>query len=126
MTAREIREHFMSVADWVDLTKTVDRIIVGDPETEVSRILVSWISSFDTVRAAVDRGCQMLITHEPTFWAHRNELAGVIWEPGSQAQALAARKKEYIEEHGIVGAGGKLAQGRSAVGGRLEIEYIAQ
>ena len=53
MTAREIREHFISIANWVDPIETVDRIIVGDPETEVHRALVSWISSFDAVRAAV-------------------------------------------------------------------------
>jgi len=92
----------MSVADWVDPFKTVDRIIIGDPETEVARALVCWISSFEAVRAAVARECQMLVTHEPTFWAHANELEGLNWEPGSASHELAIAKREFIEEHGLV------------------------
>ena len=46
MKVREILEHFLSRAPWVDRTKTVDRVIVGDPEKEVSRCLVAWMPSF--------------------------------------------------------------------------------
>jgi putative NIF3 family GTP cyclohydrolase 1 type 2 len=102
MTARDIREHFISAADWVDPIETVDRIIIGDPEAEVSRALVSWISSFEAVRAAVERKCELLITHEPTFWAHAKELESLAWEPDSPAHSLAIEKKEFIEQHGLV------------------------
>ncbi len=77
LTASTILNHFLSVAPWVDPEQTVDRIIVGDPEREVSRVLVTWMSTFDAVRAAAERGCQLIVTHEPTFWAHRDELASI-------------------------------------------------
>jgi putative NIF3 family GTP cyclohydrolase 1 type 2 len=103
MTAREIRDHFLSVGAWVDPDKTVDRIIIGDPDTPVTRALVSWISGFRAVREAVARGCQMLVTHEPTFWTHANELATVErWDPLSARRRLADRKLAFIEEHGLV------------------------
>lgn len=103
MKAREIREHFLSVGTWVDRAKTVDRVIVGDPETEVSRALVSWISGFRAVREAAARGCQMLVTHEPTFWIHADEVATFEqWDHGSAKRQLAERKREFIEEHGLV------------------------
>ncbi len=102
MTAREIREHFLAAADWVDPIETVDRIIIGDAETEVSRALVSWISSFEAVRAAVARKCELLITHEPTFWAHAKELEGLAWESDSPTRALALSKKHFIDQHALV------------------------
>ena len=103
MKADDIRKHFLSVADWVVAEDTVDRIILGNPGTEVTRILVTWISSFHAVREAAQRGCQMLITHEPTFWVHANELRTVQeWDPSSTKRQLAERKRRYIEEHGLV------------------------
>jgi len=96
MKAIEIRDHFLSKADWVDPQRTVDRIIIGDPAAEVGRVLVTWIASFEAVRAAVQRGCDLLITHEPTFWVHADELASVDrWEIGTT-------KKRFIERSGLV------------------------
>lgn len=103
MKADDIRKHFLSAANWVDPEDTVDRIIVGDPGIEVNRALVTWISSFHAVKEAARRGCQMLITHEPTFWVHADEVETVRqWDPGSIKRELAERKHRYIEEHGFV------------------------
>jgi putative NIF3 family GTP cyclohydrolase 1 type 2 len=102
MTAREIREHFLSVADWADPAQTVDRIIIGDPGTEVRRVLITWISSFGAVRVAVERGCQMIVTHEPTFCVHAQELDSLARESDPLVRGLGIRKKEFIEEHGLV------------------------
>jgi putative NIF3 family GTP cyclohydrolase 1 type 2 len=103
MRADDIRDHFLSIADWVDPATTVDRIIVGDPGAEVSRVLVTWISSVGAIEQAVARGCQMVITHEPTFWVHANELAAVGgWTADSMKSLVADRKRRCIEEHGLV------------------------
>lgn len=102
MKASEILAHFHSVGTWIDPVNTVDKIIIGDPGTEVSRVLVTWMSTFTAVRAAVARGCQLVVTHEPTFWAHANELAdsgGVanpIWHEAFET------KRRFIEERGLV------------------------
>jgi putative NIF3 family GTP cyclohydrolase 1 type 2 len=96
MKAIEINRHFLSLATWVDPAKTVDRIIIGDPEKEVRRVLVSWIASFQAVRAAIERGCDLLMTHEPTFWVHANELANL------EKSEIAAAKRGFIEESGLV------------------------
>jgi putative NIF3 family GTP cyclohydrolase 1 type 2 len=103
MRAGEVLAHFLSVCEWVDPARTVDRIIIGDPEAEISRVLVTWISDFRALRAAAERGCQLVVTHEPTFWAHRNELAAVgEWKPGSARHQIAARKRRFVEDHGLV------------------------
>jgi len=96
LKAREIRDHFVSQADWVDPEKTVDRIIVGDPDKEVHRALVTWISSFAAVRVAAQRGVDMLVTHEPTFWVHAHDLEHVA--DGRVERA----KKAFLDDSGLV------------------------
>ena len=95
MKASEILEHFLSRAAWVDHAHTVDRIIIGDPEREVDRCLVTWISSFAAVRNAVKKGLHLLITHEPTFYHHAQELEHI------DASAIAREKQRYVAEHGL-------------------------
>lgn len=102
MTARAILEHFVSITKWIDAQDSVDRIVIGDPEKDVSRIGVTWMSTFANVREAVSRGLDLLITHEPTFWTHMNELATVeSWPVGSPKRETAERKRRFIEEHGL-------------------------
>ena len=102
MTASDILRHFHSVGTWIDPVKTVDRIIIGDPDTDVSRVLVTWMSTFTAVRAAVARGCQLVVTHEPTFWRHRNEIeeSGAIESP--IWHKAFEEKRSYIEKHKLV------------------------
>ncbi|MBM4038306.1 MAG: hypothetical protein FJ290_07320 [Planctomycetes bacterium] len=96
MKAIEINQHFLSKASWVDPAKTVDRVIIGDPQKEVRRVLVTWIASFRAVRAAVERGVDMLMTHEPTFWVHANELEKM------EKSEIASDKRGFIERSGLV------------------------
>jgi putative NIF3 family GTP cyclohydrolase 1 type 2 len=96
MKAIDIREHFVSQADWIDQENTVDRIIVGDPDKDVGTVLVTWISSFAAVREAVRRGVDMLVTHEPTFYVHAKEMENR--EPTEIVEA----KHRFIEESGLV------------------------
>jgi putative NIF3 family GTP cyclohydrolase 1 type 2 len=102
MKAVELLQHFHSVGTWIDPERTVDRIVTGDPETEVGRVLVTWMSTFDAVRAAIDRGCQLLVTHEPTFWIHANEVQTLDGEPDSFRSQLALPKRRFLEESGLV------------------------
>lgn len=94
MKAVEIRNHFLSVADWVAPEKTVDQFILGDPQKEVKTTLVTWISNFSAVRTAVEGRFDMLITHEPTFWEHSNE------EENMESSETALKKKKFIEQSG--------------------------
>jgi putative NIF3 family GTP cyclohydrolase 1 type 2 len=102
MTASDILEHFLSVGDWVDREKTVDRIIAGDPHRPVRRALVTWMSTFEAARAAAARGCQLIVTHEPTFWEHRHELDHLAQERDPARRELGERKRRFIEEQGMV------------------------
>jgi len=102
MTPVALLHHFHSLAPWLDPETTVDRIIIGDPEAKVNRLLVTWMSTFDACRAAVERDCQLIVTHEPTFWSHRDELETSRAVAHSVWQAAFARKRKFIEDHRLV------------------------
>jgi putative NIF3 family GTP cyclohydrolase 1 type 2 len=95
MTVTELREHFVERAYWIDPEKTVDQVIIGDGGKEVATCLVTWISSFSAVRTAVYSGVDLLVTHEPTFYEHGNELNEADFD------GIAGEKKRFIEETGL-------------------------
>lgn len=65
MQPAEILEHFLSHSNWVDRTKTVDRVIIGDAGKEVDRCLVTWMPSSRALRYMVTRKIPLMICHEP-------------------------------------------------------------
>jgi len=93
MRVRDIRQHFLSRADWVNAEKTVDRVIVGDPDLEVDRCLVVWMPGLDVLLTAAERGIRLVICHEPTFGTHRDV------QPDDDD--VLREKKQFILEHGI-------------------------
>lgn len=91
MKAIEILEHFLSRAPWVDRETTVDRIIAGDGELDFDRCMVTWMPSFEVLRAMVERDVQLLICHEPTFWDHLHDAP--------KDDAMSQDKLRCINEH---------------------------
>lgn len=94
MIAVEVLEHFLVRAEWVDRDRTVDRIIVGDPAQDATRCFVAWMPSFAAVREAVERGADLLMCHEPTFWNHRDDRL--------RDSGLGLTKLRFIQENGLV------------------------
>ncbi len=76
----------------------VDAFKDGDPETPVRGIAVSVMATMDVLQRAVAAGANLIVTHEPTFYAHLDRL-----EPLEGARdAVTAAKRAYIREHGLV------------------------
>jgi len=94
MKASDLDTYLKSLAPVSE--KTVDRIIVGNPETEVAKIGTAWMPYWDTCRDAVAEGVNVLVVHEPTFYTHR-DLDGEMLYPETIAE-----KKRWIEEAGLV------------------------
>ena len=103
MNAKGLLEYFFQMSPWVDSNDTVDKVIIGDPEKPLSKILVVWQSSVKSIEHAIKGGYDALITHEPTFYAHSNELDYIDSLPeGSATKKAAIKKKCMIEEAGLV------------------------
>jgi putative NIF3 family GTP cyclohydrolase 1 type 2 len=91
LLARDVAAHLRSIAEVEE--PSVDRIVIGDPETEVANIGTCWLPYWETCRQAVRDGVNLLIVHEPTFYTH--------WDLDEKSEDLfaasAAGKKAYVK-----------------------------
>ncbi len=95
-TVNEIHEHFLSNAPWLDRENTVDTIKAGDPSRDIKTVAVGWMSTIYDLREAVRLGCELFITHEPTFWEHAAP------EQKNRNTPEGAAKVKLLEESGLV------------------------
>ena len=77
---------------------TVDTFKDGDPATRVTGIAVTMMATFDVLRRVADRGANLVITHEPTFYDHFDKLDVLEGEHDS----VTAAKRVFIREHRMV------------------------
>lgn len=75
---------------------TVDTIKAGDPNTVVTGIATTFLDTYQVLEKAVADGKNLVITHEPTFYNHPDDMT-VLGDDPVQAQKLA-----YIKEHHLV------------------------
>jgi putative NIF3 family GTP cyclohydrolase 1 type 2 len=87
-----IREN--SNVDWTG--NTVDQIKTGDPGTRVTGIATCFTVTMAVLREAAAMGCNMIITHEPTWYNHLDETGAFEGKP------VFEEKKKFILEHHMV------------------------
>ena len=106
MTAAELQKFLVSLTQLKP--RTVDRFIIGNPETVIKKIGTCWISDWRTCSRAVESGVNVLITHEPTFYTHwdLDEKEGDYLSSPEYTKQLylqqVEKKKNWINENGLV------------------------
>lgn len=75
---------------------TVDTLKAGDPSTPVTGIATTFLDTMDVLREAVKRGDNLVISHEPTFYNHRDETKDFANDP------VYKEKLAYIEQHHLI------------------------
>jgi len=75
---------------------TVDTIKSGDPTRKLTGIVTTFLATYEVIKKAGELGANFIITHEPTFYNHRDEIAWL----GSDA--VYGAKKRLLEQKGIV------------------------
>jgi putative NIF3 family GTP cyclohydrolase 1 type 2 len=76
---------------------TVDTFKAGNPDTVVTGVAVTMMATMDVLQRASAKGLNLIITHEPTFYAHLDTPEGV-----PQDDPVWAEKRAFIEKHGLV------------------------
>ena len=106
LTAEDVNKYLRSLIDVEE--PSVDKIIIGDPGTPVKKIGTAWMPYWKTCKQAVSEGVNVLIVHEPTFYAHR-DLEAEEWKNienpsiGQQKYLeLRDEKAKWILENGLV------------------------
>jgi putative NIF3 family GTP cyclohydrolase 1 type 2 len=97
-TAADIIARIKQKAGVEQPSPTVDTFKAGDPQTRVKGIAVTMMATLDVLKRAVTAGDNLIITHEPTFYSHRDTL-GVL---ENEKDSVFAEKQRFIREHGLV------------------------
>jgi putative NIF3 family GTP cyclohydrolase 1 type 2 len=76
---------------------TVDTFKAGNPDTVVTGVAVTMMATMDVLQRASAQGLNLVITHEPTFYAHVDRPEGI-----GESDPVWAEKRAFIEKHGLV------------------------
>lgn len=96
MNTQDILDHMISNSSWVNPEKTVDTIKYGDGKKAIKKVAVCWYPSIKTIQSAIDTKCDLLITHEPTWWDHFDNPGG--W----REKGPGLKKTRLLEASGLV------------------------
>jgi putative NIF3 family GTP cyclohydrolase 1 type 2 len=75
---------------------TVDTLKAGDPATPVTGIATTFLDTMEVLKEANRRGLNLVITHEPTFYNHRDNTTFFADDP------VYKEKRAFIEQHHMV------------------------
>jgi putative NIF3 family GTP cyclohydrolase 1 type 2 len=96
MTVQEVIDTIIAAIPGGPLKNTVDVVKAGDVSQPVTGIVTTFLATYEVIQKALAQGANLIITHEPTFYTHRDE---VEWLAGNNVYEA---KRRLLDEHGIV------------------------
>jgi len=97
-TAQQIVERIQKSVGVAWHEPTVDTFKAGDPSTPVTGIAVTMMATLEVLQRAANSGDNLIITHEPTFYGHLDETAGLAKE----GDPVFVAKEAFIRERHLV------------------------
>ena len=96
LTAAEVVERMKSqlTCPWAE--ETVDTFKAGIPEQEITGVACTFMATVDVLERAASMGCNLVITHEPTYYNHYDTKDLL------EDDAVYAAKQAIIEENQLV------------------------
>ncbi len=76
--------------------ETVDTFKAGDPSAQVTGIACTFTATVDVLKEAAALGCNLVITHEPTYYNHLDSKQLLENDP------VYAAKQAIIEENNLI------------------------
>ncbi len=101
MTVRELDQFFVDLWPEKRTPEGRDGIKYGDPDAEVKAVATTWMATVDVIRRAAELGCNVIVTHEPTFYW--DDVGG----QKSELEIAAAHgtptdfKQKLLDQHGV-------------------------
>jgi len=96
VTAREVMARVIAATGAAPPANTVDTLKAGDPDTVVTGVATTFMDTYAVLQQAVAHGKNLIITHEPTFYNHPDDLKAIGPDPVQQ------QKLDYIAAHHLV------------------------
>lgn len=75
--------------------ETVDTLKCGDASSPVRGVVTTFIATREVLRRAKELGANLVITHEPTFYNHRDETENLAGDP------VYLAKRGYLDSEGL-------------------------
>jgi putative NIF3 family GTP cyclohydrolase 1 type 2 len=92
---REVVEAVLNLNGGRKFEKTYDQLIEGNWDYHVTGVVTTFMATVDMIRRAIDVGCNLIITHEPTYFT------GVDRPDWLKDDAVFHRKKALIDHNKI-------------------------
>ena len=96
LTAGDVVERMKAnlTCSWAD--ETVDTFKTGDPGDEVTGVACTFMATVDVLKKAAKSGCNLVITHEPTYYNHFDNKDLLEGDPVYEA------KQAIIDENNLI------------------------
>ena len=94
MKIKEVISHLESQGDWVNRRCTRDHLLIGDPNTDIDKIIICWVVTYDIIQKAIENHCHFIISHENPFYLSSTNMHSAIIE-------TVEKKKELLNQHHI-------------------------
>jgi len=95
MKVREVVEAVLKQNGGRKFDKTCDLLIEGDWESQVTGVVTTFMATVDVIRQASAAGCNLIITHEPTYFTGADHLEWLKNDP------VYHTKKALIDDNKI-------------------------
>jgi len=96
LTIQSIIDRILKDIPGAPLEQTVDTFKCGDPSQKVTGVVTTFLASVDVIQKTIALGANFIITHEPTYYNHLDEVGELKDNPIYQA------KRRLLDDHGIV------------------------
>ena len=96
LTGRQVIERIQQAAGAQPPPNTVDTIKGGNPDEKVTGIVTTFLDTYAVLQKAAADGHNLIITHEPTFYNHRDDKSVLGDDP------VQAQKEAFIRDHHLV------------------------
>lgn len=96
MTIQELIDQIIAKIPGGKLDQTVDTVKSSDPSRKLTGVVSTFLATVDVIRAAIEKGANLIITHEPTYYNHTDDTEWLANDP------VYAYKRELLEKNHIV------------------------
>ncbi len=96
MTIQEVIDLIIDAIPGAPQEGSVDTVKAGDPSQSVTGIVTTFLATAKVIQTARERGANLIITHEPTFYNHLDEVDWLQGDP------VYTAKRRLLEEHNLV------------------------
>ncbi len=96
LTARQVVERIKKQVNCSWAERTNDTFKAGDPDVRVTGVATTFIATMDVLKRAKEAGCNLIITHEPTYYHGADDKSRL------GPDAVIAAKDKFIADNELV------------------------